>query len=155
MLEWLTGFFAAIDHLLPPKYLLYGHSNGAYQMGLFASAYPDRISKLFLSSPVGFAGLEDDYDPYTIRVSDRVNTVPPREKVDQLISERENKINAFATLVDIPAEKRPDKFFRMARTEFENYPNEVHVAMGKYKDLMFSRIGQLETAYRVPFKYLF
>ena len=43
----------------------------------------------------------------------------------------------------------------MAKTEFENYPNEVHVAMGAYKDLMFSYMGALETAYRVPFKYLF
>ena len=30
LLEWYTGFFAAIDHLLPAKYLLYGASNGAY-----------------------------------------------------------------------------------------------------------------------------
>ena len=27
--------------------------------------------------------------------------------------------------------------------------------MGAYKDLMFSQMGSLETAYRVPFKYLF
>ena len=43
----------------------------------------------------------------------------------------------------------------MAKAEFVDYPNEVIVAMGAYKDLMFSKIGVLEAAYRVPFKYLF
>lgn len=89
MLEWLKGFFDAIDHLLPPKFLVYAPSNGGYQMGLYASAYPERIEKLFLCCPVGFAGLEADYDPYAIRVTDKANVVPPRERVDQLIFERE------------------------------------------------------------------
>ena len=57
MLEWVTGFFAAIDQILPPKYYLYAPSNGAYQVALFASAYPDRIEKMFLNSPIGFAGV--------------------------------------------------------------------------------------------------
>ena len=43
----------------------------------------------------------------------------------------------------------------MAKSEFENYPNEVHLAMGAYKDLMFSSVGVLEPCFRVPFKYLF
>ena len=30
MVEWLEGFFAAIDHLLPPKFHVYAPSNGAY-----------------------------------------------------------------------------------------------------------------------------
>lgn len=53
-------------------------------MALYASVFPDRIEKLFLCSPVGFDGINppEMYDPYTIRVSDRVNEVPPREKVD-------------------------------------------------------------------------
>ena len=155
MLEWLKGFFSAIDHLLPPKFLVYAPSNGAYQMGLYASAFPDRIEKLFLCCPVGFAGIESDYDPYSIRVSDKVNAVPPREKVDQLIEERESKRYAFGTLVDVPLDERQGKFLRMAKAEFEGYPDGVHVAMGAYKDLMFSWIGALEAAYRVPFKYFF
>ena len=73
-------------------------------MGLFASANPDRVEKLFLASPVGFEAITDSYDPYSIRVQDRSNTVPPAKKVDQLIYERENKIHAFGTLVDVPAE---------------------------------------------------
>ena len=64
--------------------------------------------------------------------------MPPRERVDQLIYERENKINAFGTLISVPTEKREAKFLRMAKAEFVDYPNEVHVAMGAYKDLMFS-----------------
>ena len=68
MIEWQKGFFEAIDHLLPAKYLLYGASNGAYQLGLFASVCPDRIEKLFLCSPVGFVGISQTYDPYAIRV---------------------------------------------------------------------------------------
>ena len=48
MLEWMTCFFSAIDHLLPRKYLLYGSSHGAYQLALFAIAHPDRIEKFFM-----------------------------------------------------------------------------------------------------------
>ena len=54
-------------------------------MGLFASANPDRVEKLFLASPVGFEAITDSYDPYSVRVQDRTNTVPPAKKVDQLI----------------------------------------------------------------------
>ena len=43
----------------------------------------------------------------------------------------------------------------MAQAEFEGYPAEVHSVMGDYKEVMFRRIGALETAYRVPFQYLF
>ena len=43
----------------------------------------------------------------------------------------------------------------MAAAEFEDYQRSVQVAMGTYKELMFSEMGQLETVYRKPFKYLF
>lgn len=43
----------------------------------------------------------------------------------------------------------------MAQAEFEGYPKSVTVAMGAYKDLMFSQMGILEIVYRKPFKYLF
>ena len=59
MVEWLTGFFAAIDHLLPPKYNLFATSGFGYTMSLFASAFPDRIEKLYLGSPAGFTGVTD------------------------------------------------------------------------------------------------
>ena len=106
MLEWLEGFFAQVDHLLPPKYLLYGPSNGGYQMSLFASAHPERVSKLFLCSTVGFTSVPSaqDYDPYSIRVSDRVNQLPPRKLVDRMVHVRENRINAFASLIKVPKE---------------------------------------------------
>lgn len=68
---------------------------------------------------------DDQYDPYSIRVSDKVNKPPPRAKVDELINERVNKINAFGTLPSVPAEERPGKFLRMAKAEFENYPEQV------------------------------
>ena len=90
----MTSFFSAINHLLPPKYFLYGHSNGAYQVSLFASAFPDRIEKMFLQAAVGFTGVlpDDSYDPYKIRVSDSANTLPSRKDVDLQIYNRENKI---------------------------------------------------------------
>ena len=43
----------------------------------------------------------------------------------------------------------------MARSEFEGYPESVIIAMGAYKDLMFSEISEMQTVYRKPFKYLF
>ena len=85
MLEWLTGFFAAIDHLLPPKYFLFASSHSGYQISLFANAFPDRVEKLYLGSPAGFYGVEDGYDPYKVRTNDKVNEPPPREVVDYSI----------------------------------------------------------------------
>mmetsp|Transcript_25638 Transcript_25638/g.34243 ORF Transcript_25638/g.34243 Transcript_25638/m.34243 type:complete len:85 (-) Transcript_25638:14-268(-) len=84
MLAWLVGFFGAIDHLLPEKVLMYGPSNGAYQLGLYASHYPERVAKLFLVAPVGFLGIlpEDEYDVYSVRVQDKFDRAPPRAKVD-------------------------------------------------------------------------
>ena len=111
-------------------------------MALYSSAHPERINKLFLCCPVGFSGIlpDSEYDPYSIRVSDKVNAPPPREKVDQMKQDRENKLNAFRTLANIPKEERKSKFLRMAKAEFEGYPEAVHEAMGEYKDLMFSEI---------------
>ena len=106
MIEWLTGFFNAISHFLPPKFFVYGASNGGYQMSLFASTFPERVEKLFLASPVGFAGIPpaDQYDPYSMRISDRHNTVPARDAVELSIHQRENNINVFYSLVDLPAD---------------------------------------------------
>lgn len=75
-------------------------------MSLFASAHPERVEKLFLCSPVGFTSVppDDQYDAYSIRVSDKQNVVPPRKLVDQMVHARENKINAFASLVEVPAD---------------------------------------------------
>ena len=89
-------------------------------MSLFASAHPERVAKLFLCSPVGFVGVPPaaEYNPYTIRVSDAVNKVPPRHQVDKLVHERENKINAFGALEFTPKQKRAGKFLRMAKAEF-------------------------------------
>lgn len=80
-----------------------------------------------MCSPVGFAGVlpDDQYDPYKIRVSDKVNKPPSKEKVDELINERVNKVNAFGTLPSLPAGERPGKFLRMAKAEFENFPEQV------------------------------
>ena len=70
LLEWLKAFFDAIETDLPTspeKFYLYGHSNGGYQLGLYASQYPERIAKLFLNSPSGtrpFPNMQE-YDPYT------------------------------------------------------------------------------------------
>ena len=80
MLNWLIGFFSAINHVVPKKMLMYGASNGAYQLGLFASHFPERVEKLFLASPVGFAGIEpeENYDVYSIRNQDKVDKPPSR-----------------------------------------------------------------------------
>ena len=43
----------------------------------------------------------------------------------------------------------------MAKFEFADYPRDVIVAIGAYKELMFSHIGVLEAAFRVPFKNLY
>mmetsp|Transcript_716 Transcript_716/g.1013 ORF Transcript_716/g.1013 Transcript_716/m.1013 type:complete len:184 (-) Transcript_716:654-1205(-) len=66
ILSWWEAFIASIDHLLPPKFQLFGHSNGGYQAGLYASFHPERILKLFLHSPSGFEGIQpaDSYDVY-------------------------------------------------------------------------------------------
>ena len=65
LLSWLVAFFTAIDGELPEKYYLYGHSNGGYQLGLYASQHPQRVAKLFLNSPSGTRPLPDlrVYDP--------------------------------------------------------------------------------------------
>lgn len=54
---WLTEYWerwveACGD--LPPKFLLAGHSFGAYQAALYASKHPDRVSKFFAISPANF-----------------------------------------------------------------------------------------------------
>ena len=100
ILSWLEAFFEAIDHLLPPKFYLYGHSNGGYQSGLYASYHPERILKLFLNSPSGTMGIQpvEAYDPYNVRVTDRVNQVPSREAVEKAIHDRENNVQTFAHL---------------------------------------------------------
>lgn len=84
MLSWIEAFFIAIDHLIPQKVLLYGASNGAYQLSLYASKYPERVAKLFLCSPVGFDGIQptESYDIYAIRNQDKRPGPPSRAKVD-------------------------------------------------------------------------
>ena len=57
--------------LLPNKFHLYGHSNGGYQMGNFASKVENRkrIASLFLESPSGTSPFpsNDTYNPYNER----------------------------------------------------------------------------------------
>ena len=72
LLSWLKSFFDAIKGDLPAppkKFYLYGHSNGGYQLGLYASKYPERIAKLFLNSPSGTRPRPNlaNYDPYKQR----------------------------------------------------------------------------------------
>lgn len=157
ILSWLEGFFAQIDHLLPPKYYLYGHSNGGAQMGLYASFHPERVEKLFLNSPSGFMGIQPPelYDVYAIRTSDEVNAPPSREQVDKSIQQRENSVNIFAHMPSIPTEVRAEKFLNGARDQYNGFSDAVHRAIGAYKELAFRQVGVLEPVYRRIYKYMF
>jgi len=53
---------------LPEKFFLHGHSYGGYLSALFASRNPERITALFLNSPVGAEPIPKDYDPLKIRL---------------------------------------------------------------------------------------
>ena len=75
--------------LLPDKFHFYGHSNGGYQMGNFASRVENRkrIASLFLESPSGTSPFPSDeaYNPYNERNQDSKDEVPSRETVEKLI----------------------------------------------------------------------
>ena len=54
---------------MPDKFLLAGHSYGGYICSLFACRNPDRVSALFLNSPVGHESVPEDFDEIPIRCS--------------------------------------------------------------------------------------
>ena len=151
IVEWMRCFFEAIDHLLPPKYLLCGLSHGGYQLSLFASAYPNRIEKLFLGQPVGFASVKD-YNPYKIRLTDKEDVVPPRKAVDYMVKKWDSKVYMFEHNLRVPTHKREAHFLKFAR-DSDYFADEVVTAMGAYYDLMFSSKGVLEINDMVPFRY--
>ena len=71
--SFIENLIAELDKLklLPDKFHLYGHSNGGYQMGNFASKVENRkrIASLFLESPSGTSPFpsDDTYNPYSER----------------------------------------------------------------------------------------
>ena len=117
ILSWLRAFIESINHLLPEKFYMYGHSNGGYQAGLYASYHPERIAKLLCNSPSGFDGLKPaDFDVYQVRISDRTAEPPSREKVDELIQEREQGKHPYASFAEIAPDKREAFFLKLARS---------------------------------------
>lgn len=108
-------------------------------MGLYACHHPERISKLFLNSPSGFTGIQSDelYNVYSVRTQDKINAPPANEKVDAMIQERENSINVYAFLPTIPSDKRQAIFLKGQQAAFEGYPEEVHLAMAAYTELIW------------------
>ena len=63
---------------------------------LYASYHPDRIEGLFLQSP---ACAEDEtrpgwvYDPYSVRLVDSEDVVPPRAEVDKKMRDFDNNVH--------------------------------------------------------------
>ena len=57
-----------LDDELPPQFYLHGHSYGAYISALYACAYPDRITALFLNSPAGPEAIPTDFDIHSLRI---------------------------------------------------------------------------------------
>ena len=55
----------------------------------------------------------------------------------------------------IAPENRESFFLKLAKSQYEGYPDEVHKAAAAYQNLSFSKIGALEPVYRKPNKYRF
>ena len=127
LLTWMEAFFDAINDELPDKYFLYGHSNGGYQLGLYASKHPERIAKLFLNSPSGTRPLPDlrSYDPYKHRSQDKENKFASIKEVEKSIKDRRESRHPFKFLKMIPAEKREEKFLKMAKNSHEDFSRDV------------------------------
>ena len=63
---WLIDFWEqwvnAMGDQLPPQFFITAHSFGGYQMQLYASAHPERVSAVFFMSPSS----TEQYDPQTV-----------------------------------------------------------------------------------------
>jgi pimeloyl-ACP methyl ester carboxylesterase len=100
--EWLIEYWErwVEQAQLPEKFLISGHSFGAYQAALYASRHPERIIKAFFISPANFEPYVSTktYDPYSYRTDDSRNP-PPRwmvnRSMDVLRSDR-----SMQTLID-------------------------------------------------------
>ena len=70
-MEYLKKIFEELD--LPEKFLLTGHSCGAYLAALYASAVPERVEQLFLISPGGMTPYDEKtYGPHSFRDTEDV-----------------------------------------------------------------------------------
>jgi len=79
-LSWLSAWMnqMSLNHELPEKFFLHGHSYGGYISSLFACAHPDRIAALFLNSAIGAEPEPQcEYDPLDVRLSSSHKGPPP------------------------------------------------------------------------------
>jgi len=83
-----------------------------------------------------------------VRSSDRIRHPPPREKVDELIAERESGKHSYATAAAMTPEQRQALMLKFAKAQFVGYPEAVHDAVAAYQALTFSLVGALEPVYR-------
>ena len=65
--KWVEQMTSAGE--LPDKFMLTGHSYGAYLSANFSIRNPNRIKALYLNSAIGHEAVPDDYDNVPIRMS--------------------------------------------------------------------------------------
>ena len=70
-ISWLSAWLnqMSLNQEMPEKFYLHGHSYGGYISSIFATAYPERISALFLNSAIGAEPEPDKYDPLNVRLT--------------------------------------------------------------------------------------
>ena len=97
VLEWYTQFMASIEHILPPKFNMFGMCSGCHGMGLYAAANQHRIIKLFFGSP---ACIHRNPVPnaYKQRIVDHADILPSREYCDVALKVHKLDINSFEFL---------------------------------------------------------
>ena len=71
-------------------------------MSLMADIFPERVSKLLLNSPLGTITWSEESDPYTDRIVDTADEVPPREYTKKEIYAMENNQHPLEYLTKIP-----------------------------------------------------